>query len=362
VAPAADEAADEIARPPTMPKERVWIEDVTFKTGDAVVWFPRALAEMCADDAFKKELQVAGLLEGATKLAARDEAEVRGVVLDAQPPMRGCSVRSLVLSAGGEDESYALPHVSPLVPGEVPQHVVQEKLYDEAVGKFGEGDHVSVTFAAEGGELRDDGAAIRGEVWEGRVTDVDTSAGAYESLHVLWYERVAQTGAWILAGVQNDNAISPWQCEPSKEHACFTAKYGPIPANRRVVYSVVGRNLNTKIDDALVLEPADDSIEEAVRVAILRLSTLESSEPFIRPVPAAEVAYHALVEHPICLLDMQRKAKAKAYATFDALKADVNLLINNALVGNAEDTLVFHQARELSKEWERTKEVLASTA
>jgi hypothetical protein len=71
---------------------------------------------------------------------------------------------------------------------------VYEKRYDETVGKFGEGQYVSVIFAPEGGELRNDGATIRGEVWEALVIGVDASAGAYKSLQVLWCERHGQTG------------------------------------------------------------------------------------------------------------------------------------------------------------------------
>jgi hypothetical protein len=215
--PAAGEAETDIGPPPSVPRERVWIEDATFKEGDAVVWFPRALAEMCADDAFKKELQLAGLFEGATKLAAREEAEVRGVVLDAQPPVRGCRVRSLVLQTIGAEESYAMPHVSPLVPVKFPQHIVRMELYNATVGKLSLGATVSVVFCPGDGKLRGDGTAVRGEVWEALVIGVDMSAGAYKSVQVLRRERCAQTGAFYIQDVHGSNAISPWQCEQSNQ-------------------------------------------------------------------------------------------------------------------------------------------------
>ena len=56
--------------------------------------------------------------------------------------------------------------------------------------------------------LSEDGRALRAEVWEGRIIDIDTANGAFESIHVLWYERELPSGDWFLAGVQNDTNIS----------------------------------------------------------------------------------------------------------------------------------------------------------
>jgi hypothetical protein len=256
------------------------------------------------------------------------------------------------------EQQYALPFISPLAgpfgDDGVTSHVVNEKEYDASVGSFGEGDHVSVLFETPERALRDDGRAIRAEVWEGRIVDIDTSNGAYESIHVLWYERELPSGEWFLDGVQNDTFISPWQCRPSAEHARYVEAFGAFPACRRIVYTRRGRNVSTAFDDKIDLEPKNATLGELVRVAHLRLSTLECSRAFLWPVEASETEYHARVKEPISLQEIARKASK--YTTFDEFARDVDKLIDNAIVGNEDDTLVFHQARELNKEWARIKE------
>ncbi|KAJ1635648.1 hypothetical protein T492DRAFT_1141575 [Pavlovales sp. CCMP2436] len=88
----------------------------------------------------------------------------------------------------------------------------------------------------------------------------------------------------------------------------------------------------------------------------------------LQPAPSAEsaelaepeAAYHALVSDPICLREIEAKLEKGDY--LDALAdftRDVDTLIDNAFVANGEDTLVFHQARELGKEWTRVQEARA---
>lgn len=343
------------------PKDEHWILPVTFAAGDQVVWFPRALAELCSEQAHTKHLQTSGLLAGATRLAERADSEVHARVVRVEPPAPRNVVWTLALAATGDGGvEYALPYI-PAPDCEVAQHILLLSAHEAFAGKFKENDHIAVPFAVPGGERRADGA-VPGELWEGRIYDIDESCGAFESLSVIWYEQVASTGRWFMSGVQNDTSVSPHDCMPSERHALWTANNGgAAPPGRRVVYGKAP-GLKTTVVDDLDIAPKDDSLGEFARVALLRLSTLESSEPFLCPVPRADEGYHAIVSSPICLHEMEAKRAAGEYRALEQLKRDVDTLINNAFIGNGEDMLAFHQARELNKEWVRIQAELAPPA
>ena len=368
--PAAASALDEVAHEggATLPKAEVWIAPAIFAPGDRVVWFPRGLAELCDEEAHKTDLQTAGLLAGAVELSKRTESEVRARVVRAEQPPTGSVAWTLALAddertedgeRGGGAE-YALPFI-PAPECEVAQHIVQLAAFEAAIGKFREGDHISMPFGVPGGERRADGS-VRGELWEGRIYDVDESCGAFGSLSVIWYEQLAQTGAWFMSAVQNDTSISPHECQPSEAHALWAANNGgPPPPSRRVLYGKAPELKATTVDD-LDIAPADTSLGEYARVALLRLSTLESSKPFLCPVTSSDAAYHAAVPSPISLREMEAKLAKGEYRALEQLEVDVKTLINNAFVANGDDVLVFHQARELDKEWTRIKAELAAPA
>lgn len=391
------------------PKETVWLSDKVYATGDAVIWFPRALAELCNEQAHTKQLQTSGLLADATRLAQRTDCEVRARVVRSEPPASGNVVTTLVLVDDDGGAEYALPYI-PITECEVAQHIVHLSLHESCAGKFKEMDHISVPFAVPSSERREDGA-IRGELWEGRIYDgmqppcahircprrplpaaaapaarvpqhfqacahatqshfaastrpsaVDNTCGAFESLSVIWYEMSASTGQWTMRGIQNDTSVSPHECMPSEKHALWVANNGgPPPPSRRIVYGKAPELTPSCVDD-LDIAPKDDSLDEYARITVLRLSTLESSQPFLVPVPRSAVDYHAVVSNPVCLREMEAKRKAGKYRTLEDLTRDVEALINNAYIGNGDDTLIFHQARELNKEWTRIQADLPAPA
>ncbi|KAJ1616005.1 hypothetical protein T492DRAFT_896412, partial [Pavlovales sp. CCMP2436] len=360
--PAPSAEPDEPEEELLVPKRTCWIEPVKFAVGDSVVWSPRGLATLCAEESHTMDLQSSGLLEEATRLSRRTEPEIFARVLRVENPAARSCVHTVVLHDADDagKEPYAMPYII-FSACACAQHIVPKACFDESRGKWHEGDQIAMPFTLSGTALRADGAMLC-ELWEGRIYDVDSSYSIFESLNCMWYEQSAKTGTWFKTSIQLDTSVSPHEVKPSALHAHWCSKHGALPAGRRVRYGPAP-NLAATIMDNLDIAPKDDSPDEYMRASLLRLSTLESSEPFLCPVPLSEAEYHALVSDPICLREIEAKFKAGNYS--DALTdftRDVDTLINNAFVANGEDTLVFHQARELSKEWTRAQEARAESA
>jgi len=87
--------------------------------------------------------------------------------------------------------------------------VVSQKQFESARNCFVVDSFVSVPFAAP----EKPGLV---EWYEGRIWATDTRPpGAtvdspWQSLRVLWYEKRAHDGSWMIALVQEDSRISPW--------------------------------------------------------------------------------------------------------------------------------------------------------
>jgi len=344
-----------------IPKRTCWIEPVKLAVGDSIVWSPSGLATLCTNKSHTTDLQSSRLLEYALRLSRRTEPEIFARVLRIEKPAAHSCVYKVVLHDTDDvgKKPYAMPYII-FSACACAQHIVPEACFDKSRGKWHEGDQFAMPFTLSGIALRADGAVCC-ELWEGRIYDVDSSHGIFESLKCMWYEQSATTGLWFKTPIQLDTSVSPHEVRPSKLHERWCQKHGALPAGRRVLYGPAP-NLAATVMDNIDITPKDDSLDEYMRTSLLRLSTLESSEPFLCPVLLSEAAYHAVVSDPICLRDIEAKFEASNYS--DALAdftRDVNTLIENALDANGPDTLVYHQACELKKEWTRAQKARADS-
>lgn len=87
--------------------------------------------------------------------------------------------------------------------------------------------------------------------------------------------------------------------------------------------------------------------------------SIEPTRFFLHEVDAAEHSYHEEVSSPMCLTTIQSKLTAPGgYKSWGHFEVDVELMINNALAFNDDDTLGFHLANMLKKEFDDAREAL----
>lgn len=337
------------------PKDKTFMHPTLFEVDDDIVWLPALLAELCGEEGNAEDLQAAGLFDESRKLASRSEHYVHAVVKDVIEPAKGSCVWKLTVEEPGVPSTYVLPHLT--VPHcNVREHIVDKDLFDESLDTFKEQDHVCCVFQREGaGEaVRKDGTVI-GEVWEGRITDIDKADGPVDSINVLWYEQ-GNNGLWYAGQVQLDNAVCPWECRPSSKHNLYMTKVpGAFTTMSRVMYAEDG---SLSLDHAFAAKFKGDNPKDAMDFAYRCLTSMEATAPFLEPVPLSETAYHEAVEKPISFKCIYDKMQGDNYGDWNDFVADVSLLLENGMRANADDTLNFQFVRELTKEWAKVKDAV----
>lgn len=107
---------------------------------------------------------------------------------------------------------------------------------------------------------------------------------------MVWYEQDADTLEWYISYTQLDNEQSPWR---------LRTQNSPFVKRENVEIFCEG--------------PEGAPSLSCPRDVISYVRTLEAAGPFIKPVAATEVAYHARIRTPIDLTTMRRRAKAGLY-------------------------------------------------
>ena len=91
--------------------------------------------------------------------------------------------------------------------------------------------------------------------------------------------------------------------------------------------------------------------ERAVFASVVR--ACQSADPrnyFDQPVdPQQAPAYYDKIEHPMCLADVRRRIAEDHYADADALAADLQLIVDNAMSYNAPDTKFYRAAERVQE-------------
>ena len=379
------------------PRSRIGMREERFQVDDEIAWIPQAFLEFLgahdeelgteyADlpvpmrDSMLVQRPADGTAHAAVITAIR-ETSVPGLTileLQATPALQRTSsatgskrrrldesgVDSCISEGEGDTDSgslspiyslpqYARPHC------DVDPHVVHLEHYMTALADAAAAPpgmyQVAVPFAASDTLDR---PRPQEELWEGRAFNSRFvwqpeayPRSRYKSLHVVWYRQCKRSAAknplgmkWVFDDEQTDNHVSPWDALPSKAHGLWTKAFPKLasisrPRTKRGVFSP---NAIVEAPESMVIDgpSAMDGDDEHgyIAKAMKRLLSNEAVPFFYHPVPLSLTDYHDSVAKPICLHDISEAVETHGYASYRAFHSDVETMVSNAFLYNADDS------------------------